>query len=70
VSPEVNSHYFLTTTIIISIIALELCLISVLRFPFVMQVAKIVADCMHNQLLFEHLLQVHLIPPEHVHPKL
>jgi len=34
------------------------------------EVAKIVADCMHNQLLFEHLLQVHLIPPEHVHPKL
>ncbi|KAB1211962.1 hypothetical protein CJ030_MR5G023730 [Morella rubra] len=34
------------------------------------EVAKIVADCMHNQLLFEHLLQVHLIPPEHVHPKI
>ncbi|KAM3733038.1 hypothetical protein ACB098_11G104800 [Castanea mollissima] len=34
------------------------------------EVAKIVADCMHNQLLFEHLLQVHLIPTEHVHPKL
>jgi nucleolar protein 15 len=34
------------------------------------EVAKIVADCMHNQLLFEHLLQVHIIPPEHVHPKL
>ncbi|KAH1030457.1 hypothetical protein J1N35_042631 [Gossypium stocksii] len=34
------------------------------------QVAEVVADCMHNYLLFEHLLQVHLIPPEHVHPKL
>ncbi|KAF5742567.1 RNA-binding (RRM/RBD/RNP motifs) family protein isoform 1 [Tripterygium wilfordii] len=33
-------------------------------------VAEIVADCMHNYLLFEHLLQVHVIPPEHVHPKL
>ncbi|KAF8403224.1 hypothetical protein HHK36_011324 [Tetracentron sinense] len=33
------------------------------------QVTKIVADCMHNYLLFEHMLQVHLIPPEHVHPK-
>lgn len=35
-----------------------------------MQVAKIVAETMHNYLLFEHLLQVHLIPPERVHPKL
>ncbi|KAG7997138.1 hypothetical protein I3843_01G196900 [Carya illinoinensis] len=34
------------------------------------EVAKIVADCMHNQLLFEHLLQVYPIPSEHVHPKL
>ncbi|KAF5466185.1 hypothetical protein F2P56_016134 [Juglans regia] len=34
------------------------------------EVAKIVADCMHNQLLFEHLLQVYPIPPQHVHPKL
>uniref|UniRef100_A0A2P2LP94 RRM domain-containing protein n=1 Tax=Rhizophora mucronata TaxID=61149 RepID=A0A2P2LP94_RHIMU len=34
------------------------------------EVAEVVADCMHNYLLFEHLLQVHLIPPEHVHPKL
>uniref|UniRef100_A0A5B7AGT2 Putative Nucleotide-binding, alpha-beta plait n=1 Tax=Davidia involucrata TaxID=16924 RepID=A0A5B7AGT2_DAVIN len=34
------------------------------------EVAKIVADCMHNYLLFEHLLQVYLIPPERVHPKL
>lgn len=34
------------------------------------EVAKIVADCMHNYLLFEHLLQVQVIPPEHVHPKL
>ncbi|KAK8651433.1 hypothetical protein V6N13_141034 [Hibiscus sabdariffa] len=34
------------------------------------QVAEVVADCMHNYLLFEHLLQVHIIPPEHVHPKL
>ncbi|KAF8402868.1 hypothetical protein HHK36_010960 [Tetracentron sinense] len=34
------------------------------------QVAKIVADCMHNYLMFEHMLQVHLIPTERVHPKL
>ncbi|RZC94185.1 hypothetical protein C5167_021428 [Papaver somniferum] len=34
------------------------------------EVAKIVADCMHNYLLFEHLLQVHIIPTEKVHPKL
>ncbi|XP_061348794.1 uncharacterized RNA-binding protein C1827.05c [Gastrolobium bilobum] len=34
------------------------------------EVAKIVADTMHNYLLFEHLLQVYLVPPEHVHPKL
>lgn len=35
-----------------------------------MQVAEVVADAMHGYLLFEHILQVHLIPPEHVHPKL
>ncbi|KAL9236537.1 hypothetical protein vseg_011193 [Gypsophila vaccaria] len=34
------------------------------------EVAKIVAECMHNYLMFEHILQVHLIPPERVHPKL
>ncbi|KAE8679333.1 putative lysyl-tRNA synthetase [Hibiscus syriacus] len=34
------------------------------------QVAEVVADYMHNYLLFEHLLQVHIIPTEHVHPKL
>ncbi|KDP45022.1 hypothetical protein JCGZ_01522 [Jatropha curcas] len=34
------------------------------------EVAEVVADCMHNYLLFEHLLQVHLIPSEHVHPQL
>ncbi|OIT38981.1 hypothetical protein A4A49_16619, partial [Nicotiana attenuata] len=34
------------------------------------EVAKVVADIMHNYLLFEHLLQVHLIPPEHVHARL
>ncbi len=34
------------------------------------EVAKIVAETMHNYLLFEHLLQVQLIPPERVHPKL
>ncbi|OMO92502.1 hypothetical protein COLO4_17533 [Corchorus olitorius] len=33
------------------------------------EVAEVVADCMHNYLLFEHLLQVHLIPLEHFHPK-
>ncbi|XP_058079511.1 uncharacterized protein LOC131227721 isoform X2 [Magnolia sinica] len=34
------------------------------------EVAKIVADCMHNYLMFEHMLQVHLVPPERVHLKL
>ncbi|KAJ4843769.1 hypothetical protein Tsubulata_034606 [Turnera subulata] len=34
------------------------------------EVAEVVADCMHNYLLFEHLLQVYLVPPENVHPKL
>lgn len=34
------------------------------------EVAEVVADAMHGYLLFEHILQVHLIPPEHVHPKL
>ncbi|KAK7335354.1 hypothetical protein VNO80_27140 [Phaseolus coccineus] len=34
------------------------------------EVAKIVADTMHNYLLFEHLLQVHVVPPEQVHPRL
>ncbi|KAK7380560.1 hypothetical protein VNO78_33073 [Psophocarpus tetragonolobus] len=34
------------------------------------EVAKIVADTMHNYLLFEHVLQVYVIPPEHVHPRL
>lgn len=33
------------------------------------EVAKIVAECMHNYLMFEHMLQVHLVPPERVHPK-
>ncbi|GAB2261736.1 hypothetical protein Droror1_Dr00002733 [Drosera rotundifolia] len=34
------------------------------------EVAKIVAESMHNYLLFEHMLQVQLVPPERVHPKL
>ncbi|GAB2281850.1 hypothetical protein Dimus_016412 [Dionaea muscipula] len=34
------------------------------------EVSKIVAESMHNYLLFEHLLQVQLIPPERVHPRL
>ncbi|XP_031114874.1 MKI67 FHA domain-interacting nucleolar phosphoprotein [Ipomoea triloba] len=34
------------------------------------EVAKIVSETMHNYLLFEHVLQVHLVPPERVHPKL
>uniref|UniRef100_A0A804IDT7 RRM domain-containing protein n=1 Tax=Musa acuminata subsp. malaccensis TaxID=214687 RepID=A0A804IDT7_MUSAM len=34
------------------------------------KVAKVVADEIHNYLLFEHNLQIHLIPPERVHPKL
>ncbi|CAN6449614.1 unnamed protein product [Victoria cruziana] len=34
------------------------------------QVAKIVADCMNNYLLFEHMLQVHTVPPEKVHPNM
>ncbi|XP_026381353.1 uncharacterized protein LOC113275973 isoform X3 [Papaver somniferum] len=38
--------------------------------PYDNLVAKIVADCMRNYLLFEHLLQVHIVPTEKVHPKL
>ncbi|CAH9108635.1 unnamed protein product [Cuscuta epithymum] len=34
------------------------------------EVAKIVAETMHNYLLFEHVLQVRIVPPERVHPKL
>ncbi|XP_043688712.1 uncharacterized RNA-binding protein C1827.05c [Telopea speciosissima] len=34
------------------------------------EVAKIVAESMHNYLMFEHMLQVDLVPPERVHPKL
>nr|GFC76325.1 uncharacterized RNA-binding protein C1827.05c-like [Tanacetum cinerariifolium] len=34
------------------------------------EVAMIVAETMHNYLLFEHLLQVQIIPPERVHHKL
>ncbi|KZV30726.1 RNA-binding (RRM/RBD/RNP motif) family protein isoform 1 [Dorcoceras hygrometricum] len=34
------------------------------------EVAKVVADCMHNYLMYEHLLQVSLVPPERVHPQL
>uniref|UniRef100_A0A7N0RJ69 RRM domain-containing protein n=1 Tax=Kalanchoe fedtschenkoi TaxID=63787 RepID=A0A7N0RJ69_KALFE len=34
------------------------------------EVAKIAAEAMHNHLLFEHLLQVYLVLPERVHPKL
>ncbi|CAA0826389.1 RNA-binding (RRM/RBD/RNP motifs) family protein [Striga hermonthica] len=33
-------------------------------------VAKVVEECMHNYLMYEHLLQVQLVPPERVHPKL
>ncbi|XP_010245768.1 PREDICTED: MKI67 FHA domain-interacting nucleolar phosphoprotein-like [Nelumbo nucifera] len=34
------------------------------------EVAEIVVDTMNNQLLFEHILKVQLVPPERVHPKL
>ncbi|KAJ1695213.1 hypothetical protein LUZ63_011911 [Rhynchospora breviuscula] len=34
------------------------------------EVAKVVADEMNNYLLFEHNLQIQLVPPEKVHPKL
>lgn len=34
------------------------------------EVAKIVSETMDNYLLFEHVLQVRLVPPERVHPKL
>ncbi|KAH9327034.1 hypothetical protein KI387_007212, partial [Taxus chinensis] len=33
-------------------------------------VAEIVADSMHNYLMFEHILQVRLVQPEEIHPKL
>ncbi|GAV66618.1 RRM_1 domain-containing protein [Cephalotus follicularis] len=34
------------------------------------QTAKVVAECMQDYLLFEHVIKVHLVPPEHVHPNL
>lgn len=34
------------------------------------KVAEVVAGCMNNYLVYEHLLQVRLVPPERVHPKL
>ncbi|KAL3838221.1 hypothetical protein ACJIZ3_022812 [Penstemon smallii] len=34
------------------------------------EVAKIVEECMHNYLMYEHLLQVRSVPSERVHPKL
>ncbi|ESQ40370.1 hypothetical protein EUTSA_v10014607mg [Eutrema salsugineum] len=34
------------------------------------EVAAIVAGAMHDYLLLEHMLQVHVIPPEHVKPNL
>uniref|UniRef100_A0A0E0E9H1 RRM domain-containing protein n=1 Tax=Oryza meridionalis TaxID=40149 RepID=A0A0E0E9H1_9ORYZ len=34
------------------------------------EVAKIVADEMNNYLLFEHTLQIAIVPPEKIHPKL
>ncbi|XP_057789393.1 uncharacterized RNA-binding protein C1827.05c isoform X2 [Salvia miltiorrhiza] len=34
------------------------------------EVAKVVEECMHNYLMYEHLLQVSLVPPEKVHPRL
>ncbi|XP_051131809.1 uncharacterized RNA-binding protein C1827.05c-like [Andrographis paniculata] len=34
------------------------------------EVAEVVEECMHNYLMYEHLLQVRLVPPEKVHPKL
>lgn len=37
---------------------------------FSCQVAKIVADEMNNYLLFEHTLQIAIVPPEKIHPKL
>ncbi|KAL6533639.1 hypothetical protein OROHE_013472 [Orobanche hederae] len=34
------------------------------------EVAKVVEECMHNYLMYEHLLQVRIVPPERVHPKI
>lgn len=34
------------------------------------EVAKVVADCMQNYLMYEHLLQVSPVPPERVHPQI
>ncbi|KAK4435898.1 putative RNA-binding protein [Sesamum alatum] len=34
------------------------------------EVARVVEECMHNYLMYEHLLQVHVVPPAQVHPKL
>lgn len=40
------------------------------EFSCLIQVAKIVEECMHNYLMYEHMLQVSIVPPEKVHPKL
>ncbi|KAL0403571.1 UNVERIFIED_CONTAM: putative RNA-binding protein [Sesamum radiatum] len=34
------------------------------------EVARVVEECMHNYLMYEHLLQVRVVPPAQVHPKL
>lgn len=70
-SPEVVLIH-LTPCFIVAImfvIKSHLCVLTA-NITLLLKVAKIVADTMHNYLLFEHLLQVFLIPPEHVHPKL
>jgi hypothetical protein len=48
------------------------CFLSAHNFGHVRvhQVAKIVADEMNNYLLYEHTLQIALVPPEKVHAKL
>ncbi|KAL2249335.1 UNVERIFIED_CONTAM: putative RNA-binding protein.05c [Sesamum indicum] len=34
------------------------------------EVARVVEECMDNYLMYEHLLQVRVVPPAQVHPKL
>ena len=46
------------------------CLLMIVGMFLMYQVAKIVADEMNNYLLYEHTLQIALVPPEKVHAKL
>ncbi|KAF3774455.1 putative RNA-binding protein [Nymphaea thermarum] len=62
-SPEVSKSF-------LTCICLRFLLCTARNPLAMLQVAKIVADCMHNYLLFEHMLQVHIVPSERVHPNM